>query len=297
MAFSAAEMCDDLPKMNNTKSTQLIKYDGKEYFVDQIEVAKYNKKLRFRTFTHSYIWLIIPLCLIVFTLSFQEYFDSKADLTPYSVHVNSYYRSDGTYVSDYYRRPPGGVLHDEPLKSTMFWTFISMILSVITPLLSVFIFISNVSNRIQKNLTLLEAEVYERNKKIVIKSALMKANINFEHIRNFPKNLKFGSSHRCKFCRSYITENELCIVFKAKIYFHYICTSCSFNRTLYGRNQKSIDYQVELDHIKKIDLEFNRFKEALIDSIVGNVSFTLRDTRILFRELLTTTGNISLNDD
>ncbi len=283
--------------MNNLKNSEPIKYNGIAYFIDTIEVDKFNKKLRLNIFINSFIWLVIPLCLIVFTFSLQEYFDSKADLTPYSEHVNSYYRSDGTYVSDYYRRPPGGVLHDKPLKSRMFWTFISMILSLIISLFSIFIFTSNVSHRIQKNLTLLEAEVYKKNKKLVIKRTLMKANINFEHIRNFPKNLKFGDNNRCKFCRSYITENELCIFFRAKIYFHYICTSCAFKKSVYGRNQNRIEYQVELDHINQINLEFKRFKEALVDSIAGSVSFTTRDSRMLFHELLTTAGTLSLKDD
>jgi hypothetical protein len=35
-------------------------------------------------------------------------------MTPASVSVSGYYRSDGTYVSSYERRPQGSVPHDEP---------------------------------------------------------------------------------------------------------------------------------------------------------------------------------------
>jgi hypothetical protein len=39
---------------------------------------------------------------------------AQSNLTPYSVHVSGYYRSNGTYVNPYTRRPPGSVNHDEP---------------------------------------------------------------------------------------------------------------------------------------------------------------------------------------
>lgn len=39
---------------------------------------------------------------------------AQSNLTPYSVSVRGYYRSNGTYVSSYMRRPPGSVKHDEP---------------------------------------------------------------------------------------------------------------------------------------------------------------------------------------
>ena len=39
---------------------------------------------------------------------------AQSNLTPYSVGVRGYYRSNGTYVSSYTRRPPGSVKHDDP---------------------------------------------------------------------------------------------------------------------------------------------------------------------------------------
>jgi hypothetical protein len=40
-----------------------------------------------------------------------------AGVTPASVSVSGYYRSDGTYVDSYNRRPPGSVAHDSPFET------------------------------------------------------------------------------------------------------------------------------------------------------------------------------------
>lgn len=40
-----------------------------------------------------------------------------AGVTPSSVFVSGYYRSDGTYVGSYNRRPPGSVPHDSPFET------------------------------------------------------------------------------------------------------------------------------------------------------------------------------------
>jgi len=40
-----------------------------------------------------------------------------AGVTPSSVNVSGYHRSDGTYVDSYSRRPPGSVAHDNPFET------------------------------------------------------------------------------------------------------------------------------------------------------------------------------------
>lgn len=46
-----------------------------------------------------------------------------AGVTPSSVRVSGYYRSDGTYVNSYSRRPPGSVAHDDPFETAGWFGF------------------------------------------------------------------------------------------------------------------------------------------------------------------------------
>ena len=55
----------------------------------------------------SFVLILISLALLVLL---------RLDITPYSVFVSGYTRSDGTRVSSYYRRPPGSVPHDRPFE-------------------------------------------------------------------------------------------------------------------------------------------------------------------------------------
>jgi hypothetical protein len=51
------------------------------------------------------------------------------ELTPFSVSVSGYYRSDGTYVRQHSRRPPGGAQHDKPYEILGFISFVSIVAS------------------------------------------------------------------------------------------------------------------------------------------------------------------------
>jgi len=58
-------------------------------------------------------------------------FSSARHLTPYSVSVSGYTRSDGTYVRGYNRRPPGGARHDSPYEIVIKFSVIGgIILSI-----------------------------------------------------------------------------------------------------------------------------------------------------------------------
>lgn len=50
---------------------------------------------------------------------------AQDSLTPYSVFVSGYTRSDGTQVPSYYRRPPGSVPHDEPYEVLRFFALLA----------------------------------------------------------------------------------------------------------------------------------------------------------------------------
>jgi hypothetical protein len=49
-----------------------------------------------------------------------------AGVTPASIFVSGYYRSDGTYVHSYYRRPPGSVSHDQPFEAAEWLGFFAV---------------------------------------------------------------------------------------------------------------------------------------------------------------------------
>jgi len=68
---------------------------------------------------HIAIYLaVLGIGIWIFCASHDSYCVAGSHLTPASVHVSGYYRRDGTYVHEYYRRPPGGVPHDAPYEST-----------------------------------------------------------------------------------------------------------------------------------------------------------------------------------
>lgn len=71
-------------------------------------------KIWIKYFFKSFIWLILPLCIFGNIQSCSSYKEAGKHLTPYSVNVRGYYRSDGTYVRPHNRRPPGSVKHDAP---------------------------------------------------------------------------------------------------------------------------------------------------------------------------------------
>jgi len=54
------------------------------------------------------------ISIIIFSSSLYFYVYTENNLSPYSVNVRGYYRSDGTYVSPHSRRPPGSVKKDQP---------------------------------------------------------------------------------------------------------------------------------------------------------------------------------------
>lgn len=63
----------------------------------------------------------LAICILVLLVSCNEIDQLKRFLTPKSVSVSGYTRKDGTHVSGYSRRPPGGAAHDRPYESKFFW--------------------------------------------------------------------------------------------------------------------------------------------------------------------------------
>ena len=71
--------------------------------------------------------LLVPIWGALFWLCLSAFCQASANLTPYSVSVRGYYRSDGTYVSPHSRRPPGSVAHDAPYESTRSLCLLGMV--------------------------------------------------------------------------------------------------------------------------------------------------------------------------
>lgn len=69
----------------------------------------------------SFIWVILPLCILGSIQSCSSYIEAGTHLSRKSVYVHGYHRRDGTYINSYQRRRPGGVKHDAPYEQKQFW--------------------------------------------------------------------------------------------------------------------------------------------------------------------------------
>jgi hypothetical protein len=64
-------------------------------------------------------WLFTPIYFVAHPKLEITYINLSEMLTPNSVTVRGYNRSDGSYVSSYTRRPPGAVYKDKPIEKEM----------------------------------------------------------------------------------------------------------------------------------------------------------------------------------
>ena len=62
----------------------------------------------------------VPAGLLLFTVGIKGCTYAGDNITPASVHVRGYQRSDGSYVHSYNRRPPGSRRHDAPYETLRF---------------------------------------------------------------------------------------------------------------------------------------------------------------------------------
>jgi len=162
-------------------------------------------KILLYRFSKSKVYIILPICVVIILVSLYFYIEAGQHLTPYSVHVRGYYRSDGTYVSSYQRRPPGGVTHDKPYKSTRSLCTIVFILSVCVGGSSIYLFVKD------KNVEIIE----NFRKEIYLK---VKEELNFQiNLPDKPKNLinrriskypNIYKTYRCLICKRPIEYGE-----------------------------------------------------------------------------------------
>ncbi len=97
---------------------------------------------------------MIPLFIFGNVQSCNSYRYAGTNLTPYSVTVRDYTRSDGTYVRSHSRRPPGGVAHDAPYERKRFFMSILFLFCLAGSGTSIFIYynmsISEINNYKEK---------------------------------------------------------------------------------------------------------------------------------------------------
>jgi hypothetical protein len=154
------------------------------------------------------IWLIIPLDFVLIPLLEQNISKAENELTPYSVDVSSYERSDGTFVESYTRRPPGSVEHDKPYERQISELTWSIYFLIIVGIVSLIAFLLLTVNEI-----LHKRENYLRYVEIELTTKVL---IDLSHLKSKPKYLinrnisRYNSNktYRCRTCKRNIRWDE-----------------------------------------------------------------------------------------
>ncbi|MEI9975359.1 MAG: hypothetical protein WDO73_26820 [Ignavibacteriota bacterium] len=72
----------------------------------------------------------VPVVLLVLIAGYAGYEFADFNITPATVAVRDYTRSEGTHVSGYTRRPPCSVPHDQPYEYIRFTSFSAVLTGV-----------------------------------------------------------------------------------------------------------------------------------------------------------------------
>jgi len=161
----------------------------------------------FTWFPAGFLGVLLGICFFVYT---------NTNLTPFSVSVRSYHRSDGSYVRAHNRRPPGSVEHDKPYKTLQYISFLFLLTGTAACGISVYRLV-NLSD-----LDLLPAVDYksklpDKPRDINVPHILSKARSSWlcyicrEAIRSGGSYYHYGSHHRtriCPQCRSKLIEDK-----------------------------------------------------------------------------------------
>lgn len=261
-------------------------------------------KIRARYFYKSFVWLIFPICLFGGIKSCTEYRDAGRKMISPSVSVSGYYRSDGTYVRPYKRRPPGGVAHDAPYKRKRFYMGFLFIVSIAGGIGSVLAYtgMSNAEIRKQeKVLEDLEREKKEAEKRKKINEILFKISFDFSKLPQFPSRLKNkpppfvrphsiyggGGPRKCKFCNLSIVKNTFYVSFVPVSKTHYVCMTCVKQRESIGKNQPQSIFRNEILYVDTFNVLLEKFKISFMKE-AESTGFNLGDVdlELIFNEEL-----------
>lgn len=220
-------------------------------------------------FFKSFIWLILPLCILGNIKSCSSYNEAGKHLTPYSVSVSGYYRSDGVYVSSYNRRPPGSVKHDEPYESKRTYMSVLFIVCLIGGGGSILAYASMSFSEIERQRKIIEDienKKREEDRQFLINDTLKIIDYDFSELSVVPKYLKKGKSLKCKFCKRGISMNDFYVSFIAVSNKHYVCMNCVSNRVSIGRNESRSKYINEIKYCDSYNKMLSEFKIKFINA-------------------------------
>tara|TARA_B100000795_G_C22728786_1_gene410533 strand:- start:37 stop:876 length:840 start_codon:yes stop_codon:yes gene_type:complete len=257
-------------------------------------------KIWTKYFFKSFVWLILPFCLFGSIKSCSEYREAGEHFTPYSVSVRGYNRSDGTYVSPYNRRPPGGVAHDAPYKRERMYMGLLFLVSLVGVAGSVLVY-TNMSlseiKRQQKIIDDIEREKQKEERKRFISRILNKINYDFSKLYKVPSELKDvsppsisphtiyggGGPRKCKFCKTYISNKTFYVSFVAVSKTHYVCMMCVRNLNSIGRSQPRSKYIDEIKYFENYHKMLNEFKGEFIHEVNSDeIEFSAANLKKIF---------------
>ena len=257
-------------------------------------------KIWTKYFFKSFVWLILPLCLFGSVKSCSEYREAGQQLTPYSVDVQGYSRSDRTYVRPHSRRPPGGVAHDAPYKRKRFYMSILFVVSCLGGVGSILVYTFMSNAEIQKQQKFIEdAERVKKEieRKRYINEILNLINFDFSALYEIPSQLKDkpptyviphsiyggGGPRKCKFCKKAIVHNTFYVSFTAVSKTHYVCMICVKKRDSIGRNKRKSMFSAEIEYVEKYQVLLKKFKSDFFNKFDSNeIIFSDSDLNKLF---------------
>jgi hypothetical protein len=266
-------------------------------------------KIWIKYFFKSFVWLILPLCLFGSVKSCSEYREAGQQLTPYSVDVQGYSRSDGTYVRPHSRRPPGGVAHDAPYKRKRFYMSILFVVSCLGGVGSILVYTFMSNAEIQKQQKIIEdAERVKKEieRKRYINEILNLINFDFSALYEIPSQLKDkpptyviphsiyggGGPRKCKFCKKAIVHNTFYVSFTAVSKTHYVCMICVKKRDSIGRNKRKSMFSAEIKYVEKYQVLLKKFKSDFFHKFDSNeIIFSDSDLNKLFNHELKKNAN------
>ena len=175
--------------------------------INKIRFFFYFKHI-LKVFIFSFIWLSTPIMLFYVPELKSEISYNESYLTPYSVSVSGYSRSDGSYVKPYKRRPPGSVSHDKPYENKITSLRVKIKFIYIFFTVSFLLFLFYLYKKIINSKELFENYIHTQ--------IISKLNFDFNSISNKPPNLinrlisRYSSSktYYCVYCKRSIGKEE-----------------------------------------------------------------------------------------
>lgn len=261
-----------------------------------MNIKKQINKIWLKNIFKSYLWLIFPIALLGGISSCETYIEAGTHLTKASVSVRGYYRKDGTYIRSYHRRPPGGVIHDEPYESKRSMMEFLFFISLVGGCGSIIYYIGmskdDVNKIIRENEKEQERKRMENKKGQVIK-ILSSINFDYRTLRKFPFGLSVnGVSANCKFCHCNLYNEHYYISYNAIKYTHYICANCLTKIDSLGRGQTINKYAEAIKYIAFFNQQLEIFlKSFLIESETSGINFTRDEIKSIFINNIKLTSN------